>query len=102
MLSMDAVSLDKRGVTRPVGTDDACGNSHPSRQGKPDPAAQTGGIYTSSRDGGGNLTIAQKEGTPVLVLTKVIMGVMAADHMERVVRLEPFIKVACWWHTFPI
>jgi len=102
VLSMDAVGLGKRGITGPIGTDDACGNSHLSKQGKPYPVVQTRGICSGSRDGGGNLTIAQKEGTPVLVLTKVIMGVMAADHMERVVRLEPFIKVACWWHTFPI
>jgi len=31
MLGTDTVSLDKRRVTGLVGTDDACGDSHPSR-----------------------------------------------------------------------
>jgi len=48
------------------------------------------------------LPLPNKEGATVLALTKVTMGVVATNHMERVVRPEPLIKLASWWHTFPI
>jgi len=34
--------------------------------------------------------------------TKVIMGVVARDHAERVVGVEPFVEAANWWHVFPV
>jgi len=36
-----------------------------------------------------------------LLLTKVIVGVVARDHMERIVGAEPFVEAASWWHAFP-
>jgi len=37
-----------------------------------------------------------------LASTKVIVSVVTTYHLERVVRLEPFIKPASWRHAFPV
>jgi len=37
-----------------------------------------------------------------LLLTKVIVGVVARDNLERVAGAEPFIEAASWLHAFPV
>jgi len=98
VLCPDTAGLDMGGVTWAISINNACSDSCPAREGKPDPASQSQRVGASRGDRGCDLSIAQEKGATILSLAKVIMDVMACDSMERVGRMEPFIQTSSWWH----
>jgi len=100
VLCLDTVGLDKGGVSGVVGTNNACSDSCPAREGEPNPVSKSQRVGDSRGDRGCDLPIAQEKGATILSLAKVIMDVMACDSMERVGRMEPFIQTSSWWHFF--